>query len=226
MIHLLLAGLLAAQSVCPNAWKEGEPVVLSDVANCLKDERIRAQFEKRALGGDAEAASTLADYYMEGAGQSDAEAIRWLKVHSRLSGKYPMVLGQLLLKSKDEKQRNEGVELLRTRSVEGDEESAEVLADYLISEGKPIEAAAWYQVAAVGGNVEAMIKLGDVELERDDQPSKAIGVAWTVVAARTFKAGSFREQKLMEKAKHSSAKFDLDLEAISKFADSINAVEK
>lgn len=221
MISLFLAATLfgAAQGECNREnWSEGDPVVLSDRASCLKDPEVRTETERRATSGDKEAASLLVDYYLEGSGDDPAEAIRWLRVYSKITGSKPLVLAQLLLQSDVPLDQQEAVEILRKKASEGDAISASLLGDFLDSNGETIEAIAWYEVAAAGGHVNSMIRLGELLLTRPDQPSRSLGVLWTIVASNTYSEGTFKREELERKASEFSARYGLDFEAISQFA--------
>ena len=198
--------------------KDGKSLVLNDAAPCLKDPAYRKAVESAALSGSIEAASLLADYYKDGAGDDEESAIHWLRVYVKNGADAPIILGQLLLKSKTESDVLEGEEILLSRSKRGDIKSSEIFADHLNSTDRNMEARLWYENAALSGGSEAMVKLGDLLLARKDKASKYLGVMWTLVAANQFTEGSFMKKKLLEKASSSASQLHLNIDAAQNYA--------
>lgn len=222
-LTFLIFALNAHASGCTqgNLKKDGS-FVLNDASPCLKDGRVREQVEARALAGDNAAAMLLSNFYLDGAGASDEQAIRWLRIYYKRSGAVGSVLfAQLLMKSAKSTDVTEGIEILGKNAGSGDIKAANLLADNYASSGKHDDAKRWYEFAALRGDSDSMTKLGESLLSQEDGASQSFGVLWTLIAANEFSEGTFKNVQLRERALSAATKLNLRLDVVEPFAQAI-----
>lgn len=212
MINTLLksAFLVAVLvSLCTRAVAGGQSdAEAPEAPSILQNNSLRADYESRALAGDARAASLLADYFLSGDGSQRSAGIYWLRIYSRNTGKASMALGGLLLASERPEEQEEGVAIAKEMAAEGDRPAVLALARFYHSKEDMERAHFWTERAALRGDVSSMIRLGAYLSKHEDNASSVLAATWFLIASSHYSEKSFMAINLRNRADSSMAELD------------------
>jgi len=163
-----------------------------------------SELKQSAIGGDAEAAMRLANYY--GYFRNDqSKEIYWLRIGAD-SGSVACQtnLATLLLALRKPESTDEAIHYLHTAADAGDADAQFVLAEiYEQGEGAAIDLGAartLYQKSAGQGHFRAMVRFGEFALEGIGGPvDKVLGFTWLLKARRTVRVNTVLFDDLSEK---------------------------